>query len=222
VASFPLCLGRHNGEVTPSRICQTLVPSSTIDNVEIHEWRLFRALSLLLLLQCSRASEKESHRSTLGLTLSWEEVTLDQLVLACHQAYRIVGLRGHLGAPFCYPSHGFFPVPIRQQGGSFTAIYAIPLTEDFAVARVPRDVSMDDVFQTTTCQGGYLSNSSVGTTTSRVVVHPSVIQVHGTATTARMIEEARKGVLEMFSLCGEINKLDREMDEIVLGVQLGT
>jgi len=24
VASFPLCLGRHNGEVTPSRIRQTL------------------------------------------------------------------------------------------------------------------------------------------------------------------------------------------------------
>jgi hypothetical protein len=24
VTSFPLCLGRHNGEVTPSRICQTL------------------------------------------------------------------------------------------------------------------------------------------------------------------------------------------------------
>jgi hypothetical protein len=32
-----------------------------------------------------------------------------------------------------------------------------------------------------------------------------------------MIENARKEVLTLFSLCGEINKLDREMDEIVLG-----
>ena len=32
-----------------------------------------------------------------------------------------------------------------------------------------------------------------------------------------MVEDARKVVREMFSLCGEINKLDREMDEIVFG-----
>lgn len=223
-------VGRNTAEIekrlnelveTPiSNAITTLVPSGTIDNVEIHEWQLFQALSLLLLLQCSRASEKESHRSTLELTLSWEEAALDQLVHACHQAYRIVGLRGHPGAPFCCPPHGFFAIPIRQQGGSFTAIYAIPLTEDFAVARVPRDVNMDDTFQTITCRG-YVSNSSVGTTASRVIIHPSVLAAHGDATTARMIEEARKGVLEMCSFCGEINKLDQEMDEIVLGVRSG-
>jgi hypothetical protein len=194
----------------------TLVPSGNIDNVEIREWSLFRALSLLLLLQGSRVAERKSHRARLGQTLSWDDATLDQLVHACHKAYRIFGLRGHPGAPFCYPSHGLFAIPIRQQNGSFTTVYAIPLTEYFAVARVPRDVNMNDTFQTITSQGGYLSNSSVGTTASRVIVHPSVIEAHGTDTTARMIEEARKGVLEMLSLCGEINRLDREMDDIVM------
>jgi hypothetical protein len=76
---------------------------------------------------------------------------------------------------------------------------------------------MNDTFQTITSQAGYLSNSSVGTTASRVIVHPSVIAAHGADTTARMIEEARKGVLEMLSICGEINRLDREMDDIVMG-----
>ena len=220
-------VGRNTAEIekrlnelieTPiSNAITTLVPSGAIDNVEISEWRLFRALVLLLLLQWSRGSEKESHRSKLEQTLSWDETTLDQLVLACQQTHIVVGLRGHPRAPLCYPSHGFFALPIRQQSGSYTALYAIPLTEYYAVARVPRDVNMADVFQTTTCQGGYLSNSSVGTTASKVIIHPSVIDAHGAATAARMIEDARKGVLETFSLCGEINKLDREMYEIVLG-----
>jgi len=211
--------GRLNELIeTPiSNAITTLVPSGAIDNVEIQEWPFFRALNLLLLLQGSRASEKESHRSKLEHTLSWDEATLDQLVHACQQAHMIVGLRGHPGAPFCYPSHVFFAIPILQPSGSFTAIYVIPLTEYFAVAKVPRDVNMDDTFQTITChKGGYVSNSSVGTTASRVIIHPSVIEAHGAATAARMIEGARKEVLEMFSLCGEINKLDREMDEIAL------
>ncbi len=219
--------GRNTSEIekrlnelieTPiSNAITTLLPSGAIDNVEIREWPLFRALNLLLLLQCSRVSDKESHRSKLGEALSWNETTLDHLVLTCQQAHIIVGLRGHPGAPFCYPSHGFFAMPIRQQSGSFTAIYAIPLTEYFAVARVPRDVNMDDTFQTITChQGEFVSNSSVGTTASRVIIHPSVIEAHGTATAARMIENARKEVLTLFSLCGEINTLDREIDEIVL------
>ncbi|MBI4391420.1 MAG: hypothetical protein HY575_05995 [candidate division NC10 bacterium] len=221
-------VGRNTAEIekllnelieTPiSNAIRTLVPSGAIDNVEISEWRLFRALNLLLLLQCSRASEKESHRSKLGQALSWDETTLDQLVRACGQTHIIVGLRGHSGAPFCYPSHGFFAIPVRQRSGSFAAIYAIPLTEYFAVAKVRRDVNMDDTFQKITCcQKGYVSNSSVGTIASRVIIHPSVIEAHGSATAARMIENARKGVLEMFSLCGEINKLDREMYEIVFG-----
>lgn len=205
-------------ETPISNAITTLVPSGAIDNVEIRERQLFRALNLLLLLQCSRASEKESHRSKLGQTLSWDEATLDQLVLTCQHTHMIVGLRGHPRASFCYPSHGFFAIPIRQQSGSFSAIYAIPLTGYFAVARVPRDVNMKDTFQTITCgQGGYVSNSSVGTTASRIIIHPSVIEAHGSATAARMIEDARKGVLEMFSLCGEINRLDREMCESFLG-----
>lgn len=210
-------------EAPLSNAITTLVPSGAIDNVEISEPRLFRALNLLLLLQCSRASEKESHRSKLGQILSWDETTLDQLVLACQQTHIIVGLRGHPGAPFCYPSHGFFSIPIRKQSGSFTGIYAIPLTEYFAVATVPRNVNMHDVFQPlTNGQGGYVSNSSVGTTASRVIIHPAVIEAHGAATAARMIEDARSGVLTIFSLCGKINKLDQEMDEIVLGVLDGS
>lgn len=219
--------GRNTGEIekrlnelieTPiSNAITKLVPSGAIDNVEIREWPQFRALNLLLLLQCSRASDKEPHRSKLGEALSWDETTLDKLVRACQQNHIIVGLRGHSGAPLCYPSHGFFAMPIQQPSGSYTAIYAIPLTEYFAVAKVPRDVNMDATFQTITCgQGGYVSSSSVGTTASRVIIHPSVIDSHGAATAARMIEDARENVLQMFSLCGEVKKLDREMDEIVL------
>ena len=204
-------------ETPISNAIATLVPSGAIDNVEIHQWPLFRALNLLLLLQCSRASEKESHRSKLEQTLSWDDATLDQLVHACQLAHMIVGLRGHPRAPFLYPSHGFFAMPIQQPSGSYTAIYAIPLTEYFAIAKVPRDVNMDDTFQTITCgQGGYVSSSSVGTTASRVIIHPSVVEAHGAATAARMIEDARENVLQMFSSCGEVKKLDREMDEIIL------
>lgn len=220
-------VGRNTAEIegslnrsieTPiSNAITTLVPSGAIDNVEIGDWRLFRALNLLLLLQWSRASEREPYRSRAGETLSWDETTLDQLVVACQQTHIIVGLCGDPRAPLCYPSHGLFAVPIRRRSGSYAAIFAIPLTEYHAVARVPREVDMNDVFQTTTRQGGYLSNCSVGTTASKVVIHPSVIDAHGAATAARMIEEAREGVLETFSLCREINRIDLEMCEIWFG-----
>jgi len=221
-------VGRNTAEIekrlnefieTPiSHAITTLVPSGDIDNVEIRDWRLFRALNLLLLLQWSRASEKESHRSMLGQTLSWDEATLDQLVLARQQTHMLLGLRGHRQAPLCYPSHGFFGIPVRRQSGSFATIYAIPLTEHFAVASASRDVREDDILQTITCgNGGFFSNNSVGITAPRAIIHPSVIETHGARTAAHMVEDARKVVREMFSLCGEINKLDREMDEIVFG-----
>jgi hypothetical protein len=220
-------VGRNSAEIedrlnelieTPiSQAMTTLVPSGAIDNVEIGDWQLFRALNLLLLLQWSRASDKDPHRSRVGQALSWDETTLDQLVVACQQTHMIVGLRGDPRSPLCYPSHGLFALPIRQQSGSYTAIYAIPLTEYHAVARVPRDVHMDEVFQTITCQGGYLTISSVGTKASKVVIHPSVIEAYGAATVAGMVEDFRNGALKTFSLCGQINKLDREMYEIWFG-----
>ncbi len=204
-------------ETPISNAITKLVPSEAIDIVEIDEWPLFRALNLLLLLQWSRASEKESHRSRLGEALSWDDTTLDQLVRACQETHIVIGLRGDPRAPLCYPSHGLFPLPIRQQSGSYSAIYAIPLTENYAVARVARDVNMDDVFQTTTRQGGFVSNSSVGTKGSKAIIHPSVIQAHGPARAVEMIEYARKEVLEMFALCGKANKLDREIYDIFFG-----
>jgi len=218
-------VGRNTAEVeeslnrlieTPiSNTITTLVPSGAIDNVEIGEWGLFRALNLLLLLQWSRASEKGSHRSRLGEALSWDEATLDQLVVACQQTHIVVGLRGDPRAPLCYPSHGLFAVPIHKQTGSYAAIYVIPLTENYAVARVPRDVNMDDVLQTITCQGGYLTNSSVGTTASKVIIHPSVMEWYGPNRAAQMIEHARNGVILSFALCREVNRLDREIYEIL-------
>lgn len=193
----------------------TLVPSGAIDNVEIPQWPLFRALNLLLLLQYSRVSEKDSHRSTLGQLLFWDEAKLDQLVHACQQTHTIAGLRGHPQAPLCYPSQGFFGIPIRRLSGSFVTIYAIPLTESFVLARVPRDLRVDEILQTITCgTGGFLSNSSVGIRAPRVVIHPSVLQAHGTTRAAQFIEEARKVVRGLFSLCGKINRLDQEITEV--------
>ena len=191
-----------------------LVPSGAIDNVDIPEWHLFRALHLLLLLQYTRVSEKDTHRLSLGQTLFWDETRLDQLVLACQETHTIAGLRGNPQAPLCYPSQGFFGIPVRRQSGAFVTIYAIPLTECFVLARVPRDLTRDEILQTITCgTGGFLSNNSVGIRAPKVVIHPSVMQAHGPAATARMIEEARKIVREMFRLCGEMNRLDREITE---------
>src|SRR5215471_9807300 len=45
VASFPLCLGRHNGEVTPSRICQTRrvpQPSWGLTSMELEDSEVLR------------------------------------------------------------------------------------------------------------------------------------------------------------------------------------
>ena len=155
----------------------------------------------------------------LGQTLSWDEAALDELVLAREQTHMLLGLRGHPQAPLCYPSHGFFGIPVRRQSGSFATIYAIPLTEHFAVASAPRDVREDDILQTITCgTGGLFTNCSVGITPSRVIIHPSVMQAYGAATSAQMIEEARKVVRERFSLCAEINELDRRMGAIALGI----
>lgn len=198
-----------------SRAITTLVPSGAIDNVEISESRLFRALNLLLWLQHSRVSEKGSHSSRLGEVLFWDEAKLDQLVRVCQETDMIAGLRGHPQAPLCYPSHGFFGIPIRRPSGSFLTIYAIPLTEHFVLARVPRDLRIADILQTITCgTGGFLSNSSVGIKAPRVVIHPSVIQAHGAATAAHMMEDARKVVRGMFLLCFERNRLDRELTEV--------
>lgn len=191
-----------------------LVPSGTIDNVEIREWPLFRALHLLLLLQYTRVSHKHSHRSALAQALFWDETRLDQLVLACQETDTIAGLRANPHAPLCYSSQGFFGIPIRRRSGSFVTIYAIPLTEGFVLARVPRDLGIDDILETITCgTAGFLSNSSVGIKAPRVVIHPSVMQAYGAAAAAQMMEDARKVVRKMFRLCGKWNTLDREITE---------
>lgn len=224
-------VGRNTAEIesrlnelieTPiSSAITALVPSEAADVVEITEWPLFRALNLLLLLQWSRASENELHRSRVGEALSWDEATLDELVRVCQQTDLVIGMYGDPRAPLCYPSHGLFALPIRRQSGSYADVYAIPLTEYYAVARVPRDLDMDDVFQRVTCQGGYLSNSSVGTRASRVIIHPTLMEAYDATRVAGMMEEARRGVLESFRLCREVerevNRIDREMDDIWFG-----
>lgn len=202
-------------ETPISNAIETLVPSGDTNCFEIGEWRVFRALNLLLWLQWSRGSEDGLHRSSLGEALSWDETTLDQFVMACQETHVVVGLPGDPRAPLCYPSDGLFAMPARRQSGLNSAVYAIPLTEHYAVAMVPRDVDMGVV--QATCQGGYLANSSIGTRASRVIIHPSVIEAYDATTVARMIEEARRGVLESFSPCREANRIDREMDEIWFG-----
>jgi hypothetical protein len=193
----------------------TLVPSGAIDNVEIAEWPLFRAINLLFLVQHNRVAEKDSLHSGLSQTLLMDEAQLDQLVLACQETDMIAGLRGNPQAPLCYPSQGFFGIPIRRPSGSYATVYAIPLTENFVLARVPRDLRIDDMVQTITLgTGGLFTNCSVGLKSPRVVIPPSVMKAHGAPTAAQMMEDARKLVREQFLLCGEMNRLDREIAKI--------
>lgn len=199
-------------ETPISNAIQTLVPSGDMKGIEIGEWGLFRALNLLLWLQWSRGSEDGLHRFSLEEVLSWDETTLDQFVMACQETHRIVGVRGDPRAPLCYPSDGLFAVPARKQCGLYEGAYAIPLTEQYAVAMVPCDVDMAEF--RATYQGGYLAMSSVGSTASRVVIHPSVIEACDAPTVARMIEDARKEVREGFSLRRKSNELVREMYEM--------
>lgn len=194
----------------------TLSQGTTDNVIEIHEWQIIRALYLLLLFQCGRASENESHRSRVKEALSWGEEKLDQLVLACQQKELVIGFPGHPSAPFFYPSHGFFPIPYQKNSGSWSTIYAIPLTESLAIARVSRKWDMDNNFPNGPYLNGYVSSCSVGVLAQRLAIHPSVINTHGIETVAGMIEGARKTALELSSLCGNINNLDREINEMLL------
>ena len=88
---------------------------------ELLEWRLFRALSLLLVLQPGRSSGHPGNSERLEQTVTRTDAELDKFAQAAHALYRLGRITVRNDAPVLYPAAGFFPLVARQTDGHFGA-----------------------------------------------------------------------------------------------------
>ena len=181
-------------ETPLSRFVQTLAAKSPSGAAEVYDWPLVRALHIILLIQAIRPSNHELHRRELRKVLHLPNEDIDQLAAASNKTYQLVRLGAHPRAPLFYPSDGVFVVPVQagKASGRFVQLIAMPVTPLYAVLSIPRNVDTDYVLDTITVgNGGYLSNSSVGTAARRVVIHPAIVSDNDRQHIVTTLEENR-------------------------------
>jgi hypothetical protein len=177
------------------------------------EWPLFRALSLLLLLQPFRATESLEGPETLEQTLSRPEKELDGLAHAIGDRYRLIRITVSPQAPLCYPSDGWFPVAGVPAGRACPFGVAIPISERHAFVGVRKSVQPAQTEHWTINGAGYVSNCSVGYRGPRVVVHPAVVGALSQEAIVAAIRSAREGVERGVALCTELATIAQQMDD---------
>ncbi|MBI3098265.1 MAG: hypothetical protein HYY93_08505 [Planctomycetes bacterium] len=150
---------------------------------------IFRALRLLLLLQPLRSSGDDTASRTLAEIIALKPMEIDQMVAQWQRLYRLVRVRAHDEMPLFYPSAGMFHLPLLRSTGAFEWALAIPLTESYAFAFIPREIDLAVLRGIWT--GGFVSNASVGLSSSRVVVHPAAVASCSREELFRVIEQCR-------------------------------
>lgn len=124
----PIAAARAQLWASASEVSQTL------------EWPLFRALTLLLLLQPFRATESAEGPQTPEAMLARPDVEVDGLAHAIGTRYRLMRVTVSRQAPLFYSSDGWFPLVSEPIGGSCGFGIAIPLNEHHAFVGVPAAV----------------------------------------------------------------------------------
>jgi hypothetical protein len=137
---------------------------------EALEWSLFRAVSLLLMLQPVRACR---HAERLEETVTRTDAELDELARAAGALYRIGRITVNEHLALLYPAAGFFPLVGRQEDRSYGLAIGLPVGRRHAFIAVPRSMDWEaSTAQWSAKAGALVASASVGTS-ARVVIPPS-------------------------------------------------
>jgi hypothetical protein len=215
--------GVHSSEIeerlnryieSPIAAARSRLSASAQDVSQELEWPLFRALSLLLLLQPFRATDAPDGPATVEEVLSKPEHDMNGLASAIGDRYRLMRITVHRRAPLYYPADGWFPIVGAPNGGTCPLGIAIPLSESHAFIGVRSSVDPVQTEVWTMNGAGIVSNYSVGHKATKVVVHPDAVSHLPRPTLLDAIRSARAGVERGISLCGELARLVQRMDEL--------
>ena len=196
-------------ETPLSKALSSLTGDRGNGRVVVQDWRVIRALHLLLLIQATRLPDLQSPPLKLEEILRWDDMKIDQLAVAVHKTYALVQLGAPPQAPLFCPSHGLFVMPVQNPLAYFTEVIVMPLTPFQAVAAVPRDID-GAVEQLEAGNGSHLTNSSIGTAAPRVVVHPGNIENNDLGRISCAIEQTRARNCEMIDNCAQVNLMVQE------------
>ena len=175
---------------------------------ELIEWPVFRAVSLLLMLQPLRSSTRPEHAERLEETVLRTDAELDEVARAAQASYQIGRVTVRCDAPLLYPAAGFFPLVGKKDDGTWGMAIALPVSGRHVFIAVPRTMDWTSATAIWSAQGaGFVANMSVGT--SRLVVIPPFAMDDPQRAGAK-IRQLRNSADELTALCREHNEaLDR-------------
>lgn len=168
-------------------------------------WPVFRALTLLMMLQPLRLPGNAARNETLEETVLKSDKELDEIAQAASQRYQLGRFTVRPDAALLYPESGFFPIVAEDDRGAWRACIAVPIALQHVMVAVPREVDWDQASRIWSANGsGALSNSSVGTS-DRVVLPPAHVDATKPEDIAKAVTEMRQLATEQLDLCRELN-----------------
>ncbi len=192
---------------TPISSAMARLVDMEAESEELLEWPLFRALSLLLMLQPlrSRSSEHHEHAERLEETVTRSDAELDELTKDAQAAYWLGRISVRSDAPLLYPVSGFFPLVAKRRDGSYGSAIAIPASKRHVFVAVPRSFDWGSSMAQWSANGaGFVANVSVGTG-SRVVIPPSAMVGLQREQVVALIHQMRAASKQMINLCQDFN-----------------
>lgn len=193
---------------TPISAAIARLVDTQVEPEELLEWPLFRALSLLLMLQPLRSSGLGERAERLEKTITRTDAELDELARAAQVSYQLGRITVRNDAPLLYPAAGFFPLVARRDDGVYGTAIAIPVGGRHVFIAVPRSMDWGSSTPQWSANGArFVANASVGTS-SRVAIPPSARNEPQRVET--LIRRMRNELQELIALCRERNEaLDR-------------
>ena len=155
---------------TPISQAITTLVDTDVGPSEDLEWPVFRALSLLLMLQPLRSSGQPEHGEQLEETVMRTDDELDELAQATRDSYHVGRITLHEDIALLYPAAGFFPLIARRDDGNWGAATAMPVGGRHAFVAVPRSMDWASATAQWSANGAaFVGNASVGTSNHVVI-----------------------------------------------------
>jgi len=184
------------------------------DRQEGLEWRIFRALALLMMLQPLRAPGVGGRNETLEATVQRTDEELDQIAEAARQSYHLGRITLRPDAALLYPAAGFFPIVAQDVHGNWRKCVAIPMALRHVAIAAPGEVDWDAAATLWAANGGgMLSNLSVGTS-DRVVLPPAHVAAFQPREIARLVTEMRTDATRLLATARDVNEALARLNEV--------
>jgi hypothetical protein len=147
--------------------------------VDLDDWRSYRAIALLLMLQPARSSaalEHHDHRNRLAELLRLPDDQLDQLIVLWLDKHRLVRYAIPSEERLYFPSTGVFALPVVDSATPqhFDFAFAVPIHPRVFIARLSETAEIDGLAQRAE-RGMFHSAVSVGLHSDFVVLPPDVL-----------------------------------------------